>query len=151
PISYRYASRITDFLQKEGFNVKHEIRELNELANKGEKGEFDILMISENFEDITPYYVLNYFFGPKDKGGSMCWHQLSDDEEILQGLNNLKLNSDNNDYDQQVRNLHQLLFNKYAIIPLYCQKYSEMAIRKNIKNFNINILGNQDITKLRKI
>ncbi|MDO8024023.1 MAG: ABC transporter substrate-binding protein [Pigeon pea little leaf phytoplasma] len=151
PISYRYASRITDFLQKEGFNVKHEIRELNELANQGEKGDFDMLMISENFEDINPYYVLNYFFGPKDKGGSMCWHQLSDDEEILQGLNNLKLNSDNNDYDQQVRNLHQLLFNKYAIIPLYCQKYSEMAIRKNIKNFNINILGNQDITKLRKI
>ncbi|MDV3152590.1 MAG: ABC transporter substrate-binding protein [Candidatus Phytoplasma australasiaticum] len=151
PISYRYASRVTDFLQKEGFKIKHEVRELNELANKGEKGEFDILMISENFEDITPYYVLNYFFGPKEKGGSMSWHQLSDNGEIFQYLNNLKSNTSEPGYDQKVRDFHQFLFNKYAIIPFYCQKYSEIAIRKNVVNFNINILGNPDITKLRKI
>ncbi|MDO8059122.1 ABC transporter substrate-binding protein ['Crotalaria aegyptiaca' phytoplasma] len=151
PISYRYASRITDFLKKEGFNIKHEIRELNELVNQGEKGDFDMLMISESLEDITPYYILNHFFGPKEKGGYMRWHQLSDNEEIVQGLNNLKLNTNDPDYDQQVRNFHQLLFRQYAIIPLYCQKYSEIAMRKNIENFNINILGELDITKLRKI
>ncbi|MFW8664690.1 hypothetical protein ACOES3_02435, partial [Candidatus Phytoplasma citri] len=105
----------------------------------------------ENFEDITPYYVLNYFFGPKEKGGSMNWHQLSDNVEIFQYLNDLKSNSDEPGYDQKVRDFHQFLFNKYAIIPLYCQKYSEIAMRKNVVNLDINIIGNLDITKLRKI
>ncbi|MDV3147642.1 MAG: hypothetical protein Q8730_02390, partial [Sweet potato little leaf phytoplasma] len=39
-------------------------------------------------------------------------------------------------YDQKVRDFHQFLFNKCAIIPFYCQKYSEIAIRKNVVNFN---------------